>query len=85
LMLDSTYFISILPLGTFILAYVLVKCHFKAFVALYRSSEIFCWNRILWFAKLDSPVLTDLFWCFFFWTVSYIATFFFITKAASLR
>jgi hypothetical protein len=42
LMLDSTYFISRLPLGTFILAYVLAKCHFKAFVALYRSSEIFC-------------------------------------------
>jgi hypothetical protein len=42
LMLDSTYFVLGLPLGTFILAYVLVKYHFKAFVALSRSSRIFC-------------------------------------------
>jgi hypothetical protein len=32
LMLDSTCFV--LGLGTFILAHVLVKCHFEAFVAL---------------------------------------------------
>jgi hypothetical protein len=34
LMLDSTSFVLGLPLGTFILAHVLVKCHFEAFVAL---------------------------------------------------
>jgi hypothetical protein len=34
LILDSTYFILGLPLGTFILAHVLVKCHLEAFVAL---------------------------------------------------
>jgi hypothetical protein len=34
LRLDSTYFVLGLPLGTFILAHVLVKCHFEAFVAL---------------------------------------------------
>jgi hypothetical protein len=34
LMLDSTCFVLGLPLGTFILAHVLVKCHIKAFVAL---------------------------------------------------
>jgi hypothetical protein len=60
LMLDSTCFILGLPLGTFILAHVLVKCHFKAFVALSKSSVIFYRNQILWFVKLDSPVLTDL-------------------------
>jgi hypothetical protein len=60
LMLDSTCFILGFPLGTFILAHVLVKCHFKAFVALSRSSRIFCRNQILWFAKLNIPVLTDL-------------------------
>jgi hypothetical protein len=35
LMLDSTYFVLGLPLGTFILAHVLVKCHLEAFVALH--------------------------------------------------
>jgi hypothetical protein len=85
LMLDSTCFILGLPLGTFILAHVLVKCHFKAFVALSKSSVIFCWNQILWFAKLDSPVLIDLHWCFVFWTVIYIVAFFFASKAPSLR
>jgi hypothetical protein len=44
LMFDSTCFILGLPLGTFILAHVLVKCHFKAFVALYRISKIFYRN-----------------------------------------
>jgi hypothetical protein len=34
LILDSTCFILGLPLGTFILAHVLVKCHLEAFVAL---------------------------------------------------
>jgi uncharacterized oligopeptide transporter (OPT) family protein len=34
LMLDSTCFVFGLPLGTFILAHVLVKWHFEAFVAL---------------------------------------------------
>jgi hypothetical protein len=34
LMLDSTCFILRLPLGTFILAHVLVKCHLEAFVTL---------------------------------------------------
>jgi hypothetical protein len=85
LMLDSTLFILILSLGTFILAYVLVKCHFKALVALSRSSRIFCQNQILRFAKPDNPVLIDLLRCFLFWIVSYIMTFFFTTKAHSLR
>jgi hypothetical protein len=60
LMLDSTCFVLGLPLGTFILAHVLVKCHFKVFVALSRSSRIFYRNQILRFAKPDSPALTDL-------------------------
>jgi hypothetical protein len=34
LMLDSTCFILGFPLGTFILAHVLLKCHLEAFVAL---------------------------------------------------
>ncbi len=34
LMLDSTCFVLGLPLGTFILVHVLVKCHLEAFVAL---------------------------------------------------
>jgi hypothetical protein len=50
LMLDPTYFV----LGTLILAHVLVKCHFGAFVALSRSSEIFYQNRTLRFAKPDN-------------------------------
>jgi hypothetical protein len=66
LVLDSTCFVLGLPLGTFILALVLVKCHFEAFVALFRSSRIFCRNRILQFAKPDPPVLTDFLRCFFF-------------------
>jgi hypothetical protein len=41
LMLDSTCFVLELSLGTFILAQVLVKCHFEAFVSLFRGSEIF--------------------------------------------
>jgi hypothetical protein len=59
-MLDPTCFVLGLPLDTFILTHVLVKCHLQASVALPQSSEIFCQNRILWFAKPDSPVLTDL-------------------------
>jgi DMSO/TMAO reductase YedYZ heme-binding membrane subunit len=42
LMIDPTCFALRLPLGTFILAHVLVKCHLEAFVALSRNSEIFC-------------------------------------------
>jgi hypothetical protein len=42
LMLDSICFVLGFPIGTFILAHVFVMCHFKAFVALSRSSEIFC-------------------------------------------
>jgi hypothetical protein len=34
LMLDSTCFVLGLPLGTFILAHILVKCHLEVFVAL---------------------------------------------------
>jgi hypothetical protein len=34
LMLDSTCFVPGLPLGTFIIAHVLIKCHLEAFVAL---------------------------------------------------
>jgi hypothetical protein len=85
LMLDSTCFVLRLPLGTFILTHVLVKCHLEAFVALSWSSKIFCQNRIFRFTKPDSPVLTDLIQCFFFWTDSYIVPFFFATKAPSLR
>jgi hypothetical protein len=44
LILDSICFVLGLPLGTFILAHVLVKCHLDAFVALSRSSGIFCQN-----------------------------------------
>jgi hypothetical protein len=44
LMLDSTCFVHRLPLSTFIFAHVLVKCYFKAFVALSRSFGIFCRN-----------------------------------------
>jgi hypothetical protein len=60
LMLDPTYFILGLPLDTFILAHVLVKCHLEAFVTLSRSYRIFCQNQILCFAKPDSPVLINL-------------------------
>jgi hypothetical protein len=49
LMLESTCFILGLSLGTFILAHMLVKCHFKASVALSRSSGIFCRNWIVRF------------------------------------
>jgi hypothetical protein len=34
LILDSTYFVLGMPLGTFILPHMLVKCHIEAFVAL---------------------------------------------------
>jgi hypothetical protein len=85
LMLDSTCFDVGLPHNTFIFAHVLIKCHFEAFVALFRSSEFFCWNRILRFPKPDNLILIDLFWCFFFWIVSYIVPFFFTSKAPYLR
>jgi hypothetical protein len=85
LMLDPTCFVLGMPLDTLILAHVLVKCHFKAFVALFRSSGIFCQNQTLRFGKWDSPVFTNLLELFFSWTVSYIVTFFFATKAHSLR
>jgi hypothetical protein len=42
LMFDPTCFVLGMPLDTFILAHVLVKCYFKASVALARSSRIFC-------------------------------------------
>jgi hypothetical protein len=60
LMLDSTCLVLRFPLGTFILAHILVKCHFKEFIALSRSPEIFYRNRTIWFAKPDHPVLADL-------------------------
>jgi hypothetical protein len=85
LMLDSTCFVLVLPLSTFILTHVLVKCHFETFVALSRSFEIFCQNRILRFSKLDLLILTDFLRRFFFWTVCYIVSFFFASKAPSLR
>jgi hypothetical protein len=44
LILDSTCFVLGLLLGTFILAHVLVKCHFEAFVVLSKSSRILCQN-----------------------------------------
>jgi hypothetical protein len=64
-MLNSTFFVLGLLLGTFIFAHVLVKYHLEAFVALCRSSNIFCQNQILQFAKSDSSVLTDLLRRFF--------------------
>jgi hypothetical protein len=54
LMLDSTYFVLGLPLGTLILSHVPVKCHFEAFVALFRSSRIFCHSG---FGRLDLSFL----------------------------
>jgi hypothetical protein len=42
LTLDSTYFVLRLSFGAFILAHVILKCHFEAFVALSRNSRIFC-------------------------------------------
>jgi hypothetical protein len=84
-MLHSTWFVFGLSLGTFIIAHVLVKCHFEAFVALSRCSKIFCQNRILQFVKPDSLVLTDLLQSFLFWIDGYIVAFFFATKAHSLR
>jgi hypothetical protein len=85
LMLDSISFVIGLPLGTFILAHVLVKCHLEVFVALPWSFKIFCRNWILRFIKPDSLVLTDLLRSFFFWIDNYIMIFFFSTKAPSLR
>jgi hypothetical protein len=70
LMLDSTCFVLGLPFGTFIPAHVLVKFHFKAFIALSRSSGIFCENRTLRFDRLasmlcllDSQLYCGLFLC----------------------
>jgi hypothetical protein len=54
LMLDSTYFVLGLPLGTLILSHVPVKCHFEAFVALFRSFRIFCHSG---FGRLDLSFL----------------------------
>jgi hypothetical protein len=85
LMLDFTCFVLGLPLGTFILAHVVVKCYFEALVAVSRSFGILCRNRTTRFAKPDPPVLIDLLRCFFFWRVSYIVVFFFASKAPSLR
>jgi hypothetical protein len=85
LMLDSTCFVLGLPLGTFILAHMLIKCHFEAFVALSKSSGFFCRKQTIRFAKLDPPILTDLLRHFFFWIVSYIMTFSFASKTPSLR
>jgi hypothetical protein len=82
---DPTWFVLGMPLGTFILPHVLVKCHLETFVTLPWSSKIFWQNRILRFAKPDSPVLKNLLQSFFFWTDSYIVAFFFATKAPSLR
>jgi hypothetical protein len=42
LMLDPTCFVLGLPLDTFILTHVIIKCHLEGFVALSRSSGIFC-------------------------------------------
>jgi hypothetical protein len=85
LMLDSTCFFLRLPLDTFNLAHVLIKCHFEVFAALSRSSKIFYQNWTIRFAKLDTLVLTDFLRCFFFWLVSYIVVFFFASKTHSLR
>jgi hypothetical protein len=57
--LNSTFFVLGMPLGTVILAYMLVKCHFEAFIALSRSSGIFCRNWTIRFTKPDPPILTD--------------------------
>jgi hypothetical protein len=55
LMLDSTCFVLGLPLGTFILDHVPLKCHFEAFVALFRSSKIFYqnWTIRFWYTCFD--------------------------------
>jgi hypothetical protein len=45
LMLDSTCSIIWLLLGTFILAHVIVNCHFEAFIVLSRNSRIFVETR----------------------------------------
>jgi hypothetical protein len=66
LMLDPTCSVLRLPLGTFIFAHVLVKCHLETFVALSWISKIFYLNPILRFAKPDSPILTDSLQNFFF-------------------
>jgi hypothetical protein len=42
LIFDSTCFVLGLSLGTFILTHVFVKCHLEVFVALSKSSKIFC-------------------------------------------
>jgi hypothetical protein len=44
LMFDSTCFVLGVPFGAFIFNHALVKCHFKAFVALSSSFGIFCRN-----------------------------------------
>jgi hypothetical protein len=57
LILYSTCFVLVLPLGAFILSHVIVKCHCKTFAALSRSSNFFVKtglsglpNRTLWFS-----------------------------------
>jgi hypothetical protein len=85
LMLDFTCFVPGLPLGTFILAHVLVKYHLEAFVALLWSFEFLYQNRILRFAKSNSSVLTDLLRSFFLWTDNYIVAFLFANKAHYLK
>jgi hypothetical protein len=68
LMLDPTCLVFEMPFDTFILAHVLVKCHFRAFVALSRSSGIFCRNRTVRFLHtcFDSSFLrpSAIFWYF---------------------
>jgi hypothetical protein len=85
LMLDSTCFVIGLPLGTFILVHVSLKCHFETFVTLSRNSKIFYRNQTIWFVKPDHPVFADLLYHFFFWIVSDLMPFFFTSKVSSLR
>jgi hypothetical protein len=77
LMLDPTCFVLGMPLSTFILAHVLIKCHFEGFVALSRSYGIFL-------LKSDNLIFTYLLRLFFSWTVSYTVDFFFAAEAPSL-
>jgi hypothetical protein len=85
LMLDCTCFVLGLPLGILILAHILFKCHFDAFVALSKGSGIFYRNWTIQFAKPDHLVLADLLHRFFFWTVSNLMAFFFASKASSMK
>jgi hypothetical protein len=85
LILDSTCFVLGMPLGTFILLMCLSSATLNPLLHCPEVLNFSTKNQILWFAKPDSPILTDLLRSFFFWTDSYIISFLFATKAPSLR